>query len=177
MSGPAKGAGNTTLHGASLFFYRREKRAKIEKTTQNSKDKKRKAAEQREEKAKKKKDGLDLLERIEEIELEDENVPVYDDCDDIRQKISEFLGEKIVTQAAFLTALGVSANNLHYFMGIRRGARSGAETVVYRKAYTFFEKKRIIEGGAKTKKRLENEERTGPKGFKADPRPTRRLPW
>ncbi|KAG3117697.1 hypothetical protein PI124_g8592 [Phytophthora idaei] len=145
------------------------------------KDKKRQASEQREEKAKKARDRLDLLQRIKETVLEDEdengNVTVYDGCSDIRKKISEFLGEKLVTQAAFLKALGkVSVNNLHYFMGTRLGAWSGAATVVYRTAYVFFEKKRIVEGGVKTKKRLEYEELTDPEGFKAYPRPMRRLP-
>ncbi|ETM54775.1 hypothetical protein L914_01937 [Phytophthora nicotianae] len=38
------------------------------------------------------------------------------DCDEMRKKISEFLGEKIITQTAFLKALGnVSANTLIHF--------------------------------------------------------------
>ncbi|KAG6971141.1 hypothetical protein JG688_00004559 [Phytophthora aleatoria] len=66
LCGPARGAGNTTFHGASLFFYRRERRVKMEKKKLKPKDKKRQASEQREEKAKKARDGLDLLQRIKE---------------------------------------------------------------------------------------------------------------
>ncbi|KAF4134365.1 putative calcineurin is a calcium-dependent protein [Phytophthora infestans] len=170
LNGRDRGAGNTTYYGASRFFYRRDRRAKIEKRKQKANDKKRKASEHREEKAKKARDGLDLLKRIQETVLgdEDENgfPPVYDDCDEIRKKISEFQGEKIVTQAAFLKAMGnVSANSLRSFMSMKRGAGSGAANVVYRKGYVFFEKKRTLEGGNKTKKRLENEKKQGPDGF------------
>ncbi|OWZ01170.1 hypothetical protein PHMEG_00027503 [Phytophthora megakarya] len=170
LNGRDRGAGNTTYLGASVFFYRREKRVKMDKKKQKANDKKRKATEQRETKAKKKKDGLDLLKHIEETELEDEGEngfpPVYDDCDEIRKKVSEFLGEKIVTQAAFLKTLGnVSTNSLRSFLSMKRGAGSGAANVVYRTAYVFFEKKRILEGGEKTKKRLDNEARQGPDGF------------
>ncbi|OWY90697.1 hypothetical protein PHMEG_00041058, partial [Phytophthora megakarya] len=142
VNGPAKGAANGTFIGASKFFYRREKRAKMEKQ-QNPNKKRRITAEEREEKAKKKRNGLDLLDRIEDIELEageNSHPPIFDDCDDIRIKISEFLGEKIITQTAFLESLSVNA-------------------------YDFFEKKRILEGGEKTKKRLENEAKLGPEGF------------
>ncbi|POM71915.1 Hypothetical protein PHPALM_11455 [Phytophthora palmivora] len=139
-------------------------RAKIDKKKQKVNDKKRKATEQRDEKAKKFKNGLGLLIRIQETDLDDDEV--YDDCDDIRKKISEFLGEKIVTQTAFLKALGnVSTNSLRSFMSMKRGAGSGAGNVVYRTAYVFLEKKRILEGVKKTKKRLDNEAKQGPGGF------------
>lgn len=162
LKGPDGGASNSTYLGSSLFFYRRERRAKLDKKKQKTNEKKRKAIEQRAEKAKKAKDGADLLKRIEETQLEEEGeygyAPVFDDCDEIRKKVSVFLGEKLVAQAAFLKALGnVSANSLRSFMSMKRGARSGAANVVYRTAYVFFEKKRILEGGKKTKKRLDNE--------------------
>ncbi|ETL84230.1 hypothetical protein L917_15911 [Phytophthora nicotianae] len=48
---------------------------------------------------------------------------------------------------------------------MKRGAGSGAVNVVYRKGYIFFEKKRILEGGKKPKKRLKNEKKQGPDGF------------
>ncbi|OWY94830.1 hypothetical protein PHMEG_00035331 [Phytophthora megakarya] len=171
VNGPAKGAANRTFIGASKFFYRREKRAKMEKK-QNPNKKRKITTEEREEKVKKKRNGQDLLDRIEDIELEageNSHPPIFDDCDDIRIKISEFLGEKIITQTAFLESLSVngkvSSGSLRNFLGMRRGACSGATNVVYRKAYIFFEKKRILEGGEKTKKRLENEAKLGPEGF------------
>ncbi|KAE8886417.1 hypothetical protein PF005_g6099 [Phytophthora fragariae] len=166
LKGLDGGCSNTTYLGASAFFYRRERRAKLDKKKQKAADKKRKATDQRDEKAKKKKDGADLLKRIEETQLEDAGECVFDDCDEIRKKISVFLGEKVVTQTAFLKALGnVSANSLRSFMSMKRGAGSGAANVVYRKAYVFFEKKRILEGVKKTKKRLDNEAKQGSDGF------------
>ncbi|ETM99029.1 hypothetical protein PPTG_24517 [Phytophthora nicotianae INRA-310] len=43
------------------------------------------------------------------------------DCDEMRKKINEFLGEKIITQTAFLKALGnVSANSLRSFISLKR---------------------------------------------------------
>ncbi|ETP35243.1 hypothetical protein F442_16522 [Phytophthora nicotianae P10297] len=134
-------------------------------------DRKWKATEEKEKKTKKLETGDELLNKIQEVELpdmeEDGNVPVYDDCDEIRKKINFFfLVEKIVTKAAFLRALGdVNSNSLRSFMNLKRGAGSGAANVVYRTAYIFFEKKRILEGGKKTKKRLDNEKTQGRQGF------------
>ncbi|RLN54042.1 hypothetical protein BBJ29_003160 [Phytophthora kernoviae] len=77
-----------------------------------------------------------------------------------------FLGEKLTTQAAFLRTLGnINTNSLRSFMNLKRGAGSGASNVVYRKAYVFFEKKRILEGKKKTKKRQDHEAKQGSKGF------------
>ncbi|KAE9119786.1 hypothetical protein PF007_g8416 [Phytophthora fragariae] len=118
----------------------------------------------------KSKTGDDLLQKIQDVDLpdahEDGTVPVYDDCDEVRKKINYFLGEKTVTKAAFLRALGdVNSNSLRSFMNMKRGAGSGAANVVYRTVYVFFEKKRILEGGKKTKKRLDNEAKQGRNGF------------
>ncbi|GMF33321.1 unnamed protein product [Phytophthora lilii] len=173
LKGPYSGCDNQTYEGAAIFFYRREKKQKEEKAnlkTMKPKERKRKATEEKEQKAKKSKTGQDLLKKIEEVELpdmnEDGNVPVFDDCDEIRKKINFFLGEKTVTKAAFLRALGdVNSNSLRSFMNLKRGAGSGAANIVYRTAYVFFEKKRILEGGKKTKKRLENEQRQCLDGF------------
>ncbi|POM71917.1 Hypothetical protein PHPALM_11464 [Phytophthora palmivora] len=173
LKGPYGGCNNQTYEGAAIFFYRREKKEKKEKAKLKAlkpKDRKRKATEEKEEKTKKLKTGDELLKKIHEVQVpemdEEGNVPVYDDCDEIRNKINYFLGEKIVTKAAFLRALGdVNSNSLRSFMNLKRGAGSGAANVVYRTAYVFFEKKRILEGGKKTKKRLDNEAKQGRKGF------------
>ncbi|RLN61922.1 hypothetical protein BBP00_00005105 [Phytophthora kernoviae] len=82
------------------------------------------------------------------------------------QTYDVFLGEKLTTQAAFLRTLGnINTNSLRSFMNLKRGAGSGASNVVYRKAYVFFEKKRILEGKKKTKKRQDHEAKQGSKGF------------
>ncbi|KAG6612148.1 Major Facilitator Superfamily (MFS) [Phytophthora cinnamomi] len=173
LKGPYGGSDNQTYELAAIFFYRREKQQQEEKAKLKAvkpAERKRKAAEVKENKAKKAKTGDDLLQKIQDVELpdadEDGAVPVYDDCDEIRKKINYFLGEKTVTKAAFLRALGdVNSNSLRTFMNMKRGAGSGAANVVYRTAYVFFEKKRVLEGGKKTKKRLDNEAKQGPNGF------------
>ncbi|EGZ18986.1 hypothetical protein PHYSODRAFT_332706 [Phytophthora sojae] len=173
LKGPYGGCDNQTYEFAAIFFYRREKKEAEEKAklkAMKPNERKRKATEEKEKKPKKSKTGQDLLQKILDVELpdadEDGAVPVYDDCDEIRKKINYFLGEKSVTKAAFLRALGdVNSNSLRTFMNMKRGAGSGAANVVYRTAYAFFEKKRILEGGKKTKKRLENEVKQGPAGF------------
>ncbi|KAK1943171.1 hypothetical protein P3T76_005808 [Phytophthora citrophthora] len=173
LKGPYSGSENQTYEGAAIFFYRREKTEKEEKAKLKAmapKDRKRKATEEKEQKTKKRKAGDDLLEKILAVEItdtdKDGDIPVYDDCDEIRKKINFFLGEKTVTKAAFLRALGhVNSNSLRSFMNLKRGAASGAANVVYRTGYVFFEKKRILEGGKKTKKRLENELEQGGHGF------------
>ncbi|EEY67847.1 uncharacterized protein PITG_18245 [Phytophthora infestans T30-4] len=152
LKGPYSGCDNQTYEGAAIFFYRREKKEKTEKAKLKAlkpQDRKRKATE-----------------KIQDVELpdmdEDGTVAVYDDCDEIRKKINFFLGEKTVTKAAFMRALGdINSNSLRSFMNLKRGAGSGAANVVYRTAYIFFEKKRILEGGKKTKKRLDNEKKQG----------------
>ncbi|RLN97452.1 hypothetical protein BBJ28_00014690 [Nothophytophthora sp. Chile5] len=170
LKGPYSGNMNQTYEGAAIFFYRRERDAKKEKEAMEKTNRKRKATEAREEKAKKSKDGPELIKRILDVELEDVDedgsVPVYDDCDEIRKKINFFLGEKVTTQAAFLRALGgINGNSLRTFLNMKRGAGSGAANVVYRTAYVFFEKKRVLEGKKKTKKRMDNEAKQGKDGF------------
>ncbi|KAF4321051.1 hypothetical protein BBO99_00004456 [Phytophthora kernoviae] len=81
------------------------------------------------------------------------------------QTYDVFLGEKLTTQAAFLRTLGnTNTNSLRSFMNLKHSAGSGASNVVYRKAYVLFEKKRILEGKKKTKKRQDHEAKQGSKG-------------
>ncbi|KAG3117645.1 hypothetical protein PI124_g8590 [Phytophthora idaei] len=173
LKGPYGGCDNQTYEGAAIFFYRREKKEKADKAKLKAlkpQARKRKATEEKEQKTKKLKTGDELLKKIQDVELpdmdEDGSVAVFDDCDEIRKKINFFLGEKIMTKAAFLRALGdINSNSLRSFMNLKRGAGSGAANVVYRMAYIFFEKKRILEGGKETKKRLDNEKTQGRHGF------------
>ncbi|KAE9356744.1 hypothetical protein PR003_g2181 [Phytophthora rubi] len=188
LKGADEGDDNPTYNGAAIFFYRQEQneeKVKPKETKRTAaereesatlirnvaKAKKRKAPtrEEKEKKTKKTRDGKELLRRIEEVELPNMNengcVPVYDDCDEIRRKIDIFLGEGLVTKAAFLRALGnVNSNSMRRFMCLR-GGRDGAANEAYRKAFAFFEKKRILDGEEKTAKRLRNEYMQGPEGF------------
>ncbi|ETK77522.1 hypothetical protein L915_16226 [Phytophthora nicotianae] len=176
LTGPIAGEDNSTYLGGTIFFDHYEKREKEKLKYMKPKDRKLKAVEQKEVKTKRSKDGAELLKRIEEVELpdmdDDGTVPVFDDCDEIRKKINYFLGEGMVTKAAFLRALGdVNSNSLRSFMNLRCGANSGASNVVYRTAYVFFEKKRVLEGKEKSVKRLANEDLQGPDGFPLDNSP------
>lgn len=97
-----------------------------------------------------------------------DSVPVYDTCDDVRRKVSAWLREPKVTQAQFCRDLhaqmhtdekkgaSVSANSLQSFRG-HSGPVEGGDSKVFYAAYVFFEKKRVAEGKAKTKKREEVE--------------------
>ncbi|EMD41770.1 hypothetical protein CERSUDRAFT_90346 [Gelatoporia subvermispora B] len=95
-----------------------------------------------------------------EIPLEDEEdgVPVYDDCNEIRRKIrllQKTPGWK-VTQ--WLKDIGnVNSNSYQRFMKAT-GPTGGASNGTYYCAYVYFEKVRIMEGKKKTAKRIRNEQ-------------------
>ncbi|ETI30107.1 hypothetical protein F443_22771 [Phytophthora nicotianae P1569] len=60
------------------------------------------------------------------------------DCDEMRKKISEFLGEKIITQTAFLKALAkVSANSLRSFISLKRVNTRNTHILNDQHSYTF----------------------------------------
>jgi hypothetical protein len=104
-------------------------------------------------------------------------IPIYDTCSTIRQKINALLGKdnnkpengvpgqfkkdgtpKPYTQAQFLRDIdGGSASTLKTFMTAKK-LMGGAESPIYPCAYEFFEKKRIWEGGKKTSGRKKVEE-------------------
>ena len=46
----------------------------------------------------------------------DDDEPVYDDCNEVRRKITAFLRTGRMTQTAFLKALGVNSNSHRHFM-------------------------------------------------------------
>lgn len=106
---------------------------------------------------------------------ETDSVKVYDTCDEIRRKINVHLKNPGVTQAAFLRDL--VSHCLHAskkpasFQGKqltsfreKHGPRAGCTTNLYYAAYVFFEKERLVSGGAKTKHRQEMEKHW-PAGF------------
>ena len=105
---------------------------------------------------------------MEEIILEgetEEAVSIYDTCDDIRSKIREHLALSGMTQAAFLRQLSkcfpqpkkLQSRQLKLFLELTGSVR-GCESAIYYGAYVYFEKLRIINGEAKSTKRLELEE-------------------
>jgi hypothetical protein len=71
-------------------------------------------------------------------------------------QVKTFLAQDGVTKVDFCSILGgVNSNSLNRFLAGK--AQDQAENITYRRAYAFFEKKRILEGGAKSKARIKNE--------------------
>ncbi|TVY51722.1 hypothetical protein LCER1_G008685 [Lachnellula cervina] len=110
-------------------------------------------------------------------------IPIYDTCSTIRQKINALLGKdntkpengipgqfkkdgtpKPYTQAQFLRDIGGGNNaSLGRFLKAKK-IMGGAESPIYPGAYEFFEKKRIWQAGKKTKGR-EKVEKDRPDGL------------
>jgi hypothetical protein len=109
---------------------------------------------------------------------EDDDVAVFDTCDEVRRKINAHLKKPGVTQAQFCrdihAQLGPTrpdkpfqSSQLARFRNIK-GALMGAKSPIFYGAYVFFEKQRIKTGKPKTKHRLEMEEQWGPEGMRRD---------
>ena len=108
-----------------------------------------------------------------ELEGEDnESVPVYDTCDEIRRKIAAHLREPDVTQAGFLRELAetlqdpsakLQSKQLKDFQ-TKKGSLEGQTSRIYYAAYVFFEKQRLQQGKPKSKKRIETEKAWALKG-------------
>ncbi|KIO30780.1 hypothetical protein M407DRAFT_20105 [Tulasnella calospora MUT 4182] len=103
----------------------------------------------------------------EDIILEGElegQVEVYDNCDEIRDKIDELRATPGFKVTPWLRQIGnVNSNSFRRFMAMD-GYRSGAGNITYYAAYLYFEKRRIWEGMPKSEDRLWNEENY-PEGF------------
>lgn len=107
---------------------------------------------------KSKADAQALMEQIMAYQATDvSETRVYDSCQDIIKKCKEFLAQKGVTKAAFLsTALGgLNSNSLGRFLMTKK--QDGAGQLAYRRAWVFFEKKRLMEGKPKSKTRVKHE--------------------
>ncbi|KAG7098444.1 hypothetical protein E1B28_000395 [Marasmius oreades] len=105
---------------------------------------------------------------------EDGTVETYDSCNDVRRKINAHLKSPI-TKTQFLrdivraaypgsqNSINIQSKQLSDFL-TKKGATAGSTSRVYYAAYVYFEKKRLSEGKAKTKHRLEMEEQWGRQG-------------
>ena len=111
----------------------------------------------------KKDEAMELINRINAVEGVSDDSAIYDSCPVIVTKIKDFLQRDGVTKAMLLKAFGdINSNSLGRFLSGKQQDQCG--NVTYKKAYVFFEKLRIMEGKAKTKKRLSNEAEN-PRGF------------
>ncbi|KAI0735296.1 hypothetical protein C8Q76DRAFT_711753 [Earliella scabrosa] len=95
-----------------------------------------------------------------EVVLEGEEegeVPIYDDCNEVRRKIRLLQKEPGFKITHWLKEIGnINSNSFQRFMKAS-GPTGGATNGTYYAAYVYFEKVRIAEGKKKTAKRLRNE--------------------
>ncbi|KAF5009301.1 hypothetical protein FDECE_4471 [Fusarium decemcellulare] len=116
---------------------------------------------------------------ISDIQLhgeETDEVPVYDDCNEIRRKIKAHMKTPGLTQAQFCRDLyaqlnapkckGIQSKQLTDFCRAK-GVSAGAKSSVFYAAYVYFEKLRIAQGKPLTKHRMDMEA-VWPGGFPRD---------
>lgn len=151
QNGPHAGFGNNTYMAAHQFFVKREQKGlKMPKA--------KKAAAKDVEKF--------SVASVPKLDGEEEgNVPVYDTCDDVRNKINAHLRQPGITQAAFCRELSklqapgegaLQSAQMTSFLR-KKGVMSGNTSKVFYCAYVYFEKLRLKEGKKKSKKREEME--------------------
>ena len=137
----------------------------LEAQRNKPKSKKRKAAPSKDDSSNKKAkedaktDALDLLTSIQNYPTNGINERVYDSCPELVKKTKKFLEMDGLTKKDFCTALGVQAAQLNKFLASKK--QDAAGTAIYPKLWTFFEKKRQMEGAPKSKQRLRNEQERG----------------
>lgn len=179
QGGPHKGDGCDTYSQAWKYFKRRElkgikmptkKKAKTATSSATTAAKGTAAAKAGSETA----NGKDLSDIHLEGE-EDDEVLVYDTCDEIRKKINAHLRKDGITAAAFLRDLQaqyhtakapakIQSAQLTKFRN-RKVPTSGNTSSVFYASYCFFEKLRIAEGKKKSEHRLDMEDIYGYEGF------------
>ncbi|KAF9055340.1 hypothetical protein BDZ89DRAFT_1055935 [Hymenopellis radicata] len=88
---------------------------------------------------------------------DDGDLPVFDDCNEVRRKIRLLQKEPDFKVTQWLKQIGgINSNSFQRFMKAS-GPQGGAENGTYKAAYIYFEKVRIAEGKKKTAKRERNE--------------------
>ncbi|KAK3678937.1 hypothetical protein LTR78_001390 [Recurvomyces mirabilis] len=100
---------------------------------------------------------------------EDDAVEVYDTCDEVRKKITAYITKSSTSQAQFcrdLYAQTFSEDRPKRIQGMqldsfrsKKGPQAGITCSVFYAAYVFFEKIRVAQGKAKSKHRLEMEQK------------------
>jgi hypothetical protein len=176
QSGASKGICSNTYYNAFEFFKKRELAGlkmprKKQKTAEKSKDAKDTNSKKNE------KDKYD----VSDIHLEGEDkedVPIFDTCDDIRKKINAHLRAASTTNIGFVRQIAetfphptdLAARHLTAFLG-KKGPKNGADSPIYYATYVYFEKLRIKNKKAKSKKREEMEEIWDPYGVERRKQP------
>ncbi|KAF9479049.1 hypothetical protein BDN70DRAFT_879204 [Pholiota conissans] len=97
---------------------------------------------------------------------EDEReIPIYDDCNEIRRKIRRLQKTPGFKLNHWLKDIGNINNNSYARFMRYEGETGGASNGTYYAAYVYFEKVRILEGMKKTTTRLANERQHSRTGF------------
>lgn len=173
-SGPDTGINNGTYAGAIIFFAERDKKAKLKQKEEQAAEKKagKRSAEEAithtegasssgpSTKKSKTETQAELIQAIQKIPLR--NSTVYDDCDEIRGKISRFVQTE-VPMSKFADAIDATPQTVNKFLS-KKGSTAGAGSKVYPNAYIFFEKHRLLLNQPKSPKRIKNE-KDHPNGF------------
>ncbi|KAJ4006056.1 hypothetical protein NW752_001302 [Fusarium irregulare] len=157
--GPYGGSGSTVWRNAYDWFKQREVAGLKMPDPKKSQAKKQKNADGTSSSGKT--TGPDLPD-INDIHLpgeEIDEVPIYDDCDEIRRKINAHMKTPGLSQAQFCRNMyasfkvpkgkGIQSKQLSDFRGAK-GANAGATSAVYYGAYVYFEKLRIAQGKPRT---------------------------
>ncbi|RDW59764.1 hypothetical protein BP6252_12851 [Coleophoma cylindrospora] len=101
---------------------------------------------------------------------EEDAVPVFETCDEVRKKIRAHLKKPGVTQAGFArectaaSGRNVVPRSINEFLR-KKGPSAGNTANIFYAAYVYFEKLRLHAGKPKSKFREEMEKIHGPKGF------------
>jgi hypothetical protein len=178
-SGPNNGTGSDAFMGSVVFFKKREiaglsmPRKKKAKSNEDDKSTPGKATATAKGSKKASKDDLD----VSDIKLEGESndsVPVYDTPQDIRGKINVALRNTSASQASLSRAFkeqfantpseGLFPASLKTFLSSNGHAHGTSSPIAYA-SYCYFEKLRIKQGKAKSKKRQEMEKVWGKAGM------------
>lgn len=161
QKGPYAGINSYTYDAAFKFFKDREEKGIKIPPTNNKRQKVN---------GKEEKKGATDVEELEKIHLdgeEDEQVEIFDTCDEVRRKVAAHLRKPGVTGAGFCRDIcavaypneskTISGGQLKSFQ-TKKGPAAGNSSAVFYGAYVYFEKLRIKEGKKKGKKREKMEE-------------------
>ena len=161
LSGRYCGIDNQTYDAAHKFLLRRQRKGrKMHKAKKNTP----------EDAAKYDVSGIEIFGEREE------DVTIFDTCDDVRTKIQAHLRRPGITQASFLREIGKMYGEARPFQSkqlsdflAKRGATAGNTSSVYYASYVYFEKLRLKSGASKSTKRQEIESQQ-PNGMPTDRR-------
>ncbi|KAI0335410.1 hypothetical protein GY45DRAFT_1240752 [Cubamyces sp. BRFM 1775] len=101
---------------------------------------------------------------------EEGDIPVYDDCNDIRRKIRALQKEPNFKVTHWLQEIGNINNNSYQRFMKATGPHGGASNGTYYAAYVYFEKVRILQGKKKTAKRIRSEQQNPSGSSREQPR-------